>query len=308
MEQVRELFIKGGPAMWPLLFLSILSIATIVERIVFWARVLTKERELVDRILETARYDWTMARQVAQQAQNQPIGRFLSAPLQLERPNPEVFELSLESTADEELANMRRGDKILEAVIALSPLLGLFGTVLGLIRSLGSISISDLGTAATTGVTLGIGESLISTASGLVVAMISVAFYRLFQAFVFNQVKLFRKAGSELELVYRQFWASGFPQGSPSAIVDPNAEAFPSRVKPEIPKSKPNRKKKSRAFQETETPLPEKSIDSPENPDKTTIQSDIPEETSSPKPTTSEETSSPKPTTDHPSKDVGSST
>jgi biopolymer transport protein ExbB len=288
VEQVRELFIKGGPAMWPLLFLSILSIATIVERIWFWVRVLTKERELVDRILETARYDWTMARQVAQQAQNQPIGRFLSAPLKLERPNPEVFELALESTADEELANMRQGDKILEAVIALAPLLGLFGTVWGLIRSLGSIQISDLGTAATAGVTLGIGEALISTASGLVVAMISVAFYRLFQVFLFNQVKLFRKAGSELELIYRQFWATGFPQGSPPSAIDPNLQ--------NPPKPKPNRRKKWRESQETEAPPPEKSIDSSENPEKTTIQSDSPEETSSPE------------TTTDPSKDMGSST
>lgn len=286
MEQVRELFIKGGPAMWPLLFLSILSIATIVERLWFWVRVLTKERELVDRILETARYDWTMARQVAQQAQNQPIGRFLSAPLKLERPNPEVFELSLESTADEELANMRRGDKILEAVIALAPLLGLFGTVLGLIRSLGSISISDLGTAATTGVTLGIGESLISTASGLVVAMISVAFYRLFQGFLFNQIKLFRKAGSELELVYRQFWAAGFPQGSPPSAIDPNSQNPPNPTGISTPKPKPNRRKKWRESPDTEAPPPEKSIDSSELSEKTTIQSDSPEETSSSEPTT----------------------
>lgn len=279
MEQVRQLFIDGGPAMWPLLFLSILSIATIVERIWFWVRVLTKERELVDRILETARYDWTMARQVAQQAQNQPIGRFLSAPLKLDRPNPEVFELALESTADEELANMRRGDKILEAVIALAPLLGLFGTVLGLIQSLGSIEFSDLGTAATAGVTVGIGKALISTASGLVVAMISVAFYRLFQAFLFNQVKLFRKAGSELELIYRQFWAAGFPQGT----------APPPPIASETPK--PKRRKKWRGDtpleslrdRESELLQPEPSIEASENSEPTTAP---PEDISSPEPRT----------------------
>jgi biopolymer transport protein ExbB len=101
---------------------------------------------------------------------------------------------------------MRRGDKILEAVIALSPLLGLLGTVLGLIRSLKSIQIGDLGTAATDRVTLGIGESLISTASGLIVAIVSLAFYRVFQGFWFNQVRIFRKAGSDLEVIYRQRW------------------------------------------------------------------------------------------------------
>ena len=233
MESVADLFEKGGIAMWPLLFLSILSVGTIVERLWFWMRVLTKEKQIVNRVLETARHDWTVAKQLAKQARNQPIGRFLYSPLRLDRPSPEAFELALESSADEELANMRRGDKILEAVIALSPLLGLFGTVLGLIRSLGSISISDLGTAATTGVTLGIGESLISTAFGLIVAIVSVAFYRLFQVFLFNQVKIFRKSGSDLELLYRQFWGLDRPMEA----------TLPATLPPEIPDApKPSRK------------------------------------------------------------------
>lgn len=305
MEQVIDFFKQVGPMAGPLVFLSILSIATILERMWFWVRVLTKERELVDRILETARYDWTMARQVAQQAQNQPIGRFLSAPLKLEHPNPEVFELALESTADEELANMRQGDKVLEAVIALAPLLGLFGTVWGLIEALGSIQISDLGTAATAGVTLGIGEALKSTAAGLAISIITVAFYRLFQALLFNQVKLFRRAGSALELVYRQFWTTGFPQGTPSLTPPPVARSSENVLPTGIPtpKSKPSRRKKWRESQETEAPkpetsaekLPEPSQDSPELSQKTTIQSDSPGDTASPDPNPA------------PSKDLGSS-
>ncbi|MFM6278147.1 MAG: MotA/TolQ/ExbB proton channel family protein, partial [Dolichospermum sp.] len=55
------------------------------------------------------------------------------------------------------------------------------------------------------GVTTGIGESLISTAAGLIVAITSLVFYRLFQSFVVNQVKVFNKAGNELELLYRQY-------------------------------------------------------------------------------------------------------
>jgi biopolymer transport protein ExbB len=120
-----------------------------------------------------------------------------------------VFRLALETAADDELAAMRQGDKILEAVVALAPLLGLLGTVLGLISSLGSIRISDLGTASTAGVTTGIGEALITTATGLIIAITSLAFYRLFQALWYNQVKIFRKAGSELELLYRQAWVHG---------------------------------------------------------------------------------------------------
>ncbi len=201
---ILELFQKGGPAMWPLLALSILSLSVIFERFWFWLRILSQERATVDRVLEAAKDHWEIARDIAKRATDQPIGRFLYAPLNLSSTDPETFRLALESSAEEELAGMRRGEKLLEVVIALSPLLGLLGTVLGLITSLGAIRIGDLGTQAAAGVTSGIGESLISTAAGLVVAIVSLVFYRLFQSFVINQAKVFRRAGNELELLYRQ--------------------------------------------------------------------------------------------------------
>ncbi|WP_017661902.1 MotA/TolQ/ExbB proton channel family protein [Baaleninema simplex] len=228
---IVELFDKGGVAMIPLLVLSVLSVATVVERLWFWSRVLRKERELVDRVLDRAKRDWGLAEEIARQARDRPIGRFLYAPLKLHEADPELFKLALESAADEELANMRQGDKILEGVIALAPLLGLLGTVLGLIESLGSLSISDLGTTATSGVTLGIGESLISTATGLIVAIASLAFYRLFQAFVFNQAKLFRRSGNELELRYRQFWLQRLDRhAEDSEVRDSDTNEFQTRV------------------------------------------------------------------------------
>ncbi|MBW4581061.1 MAG: MotA/TolQ/ExbB proton channel family protein [Tildeniella nuda ZEHNDER 1965/U140] len=203
---VAEIFQKGGVTILPLLFLSILSLSVIIERAWFWTNVLLKEREIVNRVLDASRRDWGTAKEIARQAHEQPIGRFLYSPLQLENADPEMFRLALEATADDELAAMRRGDKVLEAVIALAPLLGLLGTVIGLIVSLRSIRLGDLGTASTSGVTNGIGEALIATASGLIVAIFSLAFYRLFQGFLFNQVRVFRKAGNDLELLYRQHW------------------------------------------------------------------------------------------------------
>ncbi|HEY9695404.1 MAG TPA: MotA/TolQ/ExbB proton channel family protein [Oculatellaceae cyanobacterium] len=217
---VTELIERGGPAMWPLLALSLLSVATILERLWFWSRILTKERQIVDRILESAsKRDWQLAHEIALQSRKQPIGRFLYAPLRLPNPDPEVFKLALEAAADEELTSMRRGDKILEAVIALSPLLGLLGTVLGLISSLSGIKLGDLGTSSTTGVTLGISEALITTATGLIVAITSLAFYRVFQALLFNQIKIFRQSGNELELLYRQDLANVIDR--PNLIKEP---------------------------------------------------------------------------------------
>ena len=202
-----EFIDKGGLAIYPLLFLSILSLGTIIERVWFWSQVIFTEEQILSRIMDSALRDWDSAKEIAQKYRQHPLGRFLYIPLRLSQPTPEVFHLAIESMADDELALMRRGDKILEAIIALSPLLGLLGTVLGLIRSLGDIQISDLGTSSTAGVTLGIGESLISTATGLVVAIVTLAFYRLFQGLWSNQVRIFRKAGSELEVIYRQHWS-----------------------------------------------------------------------------------------------------
>ncbi|MBF2027589.1 MAG: MotA/TolQ/ExbB proton channel family protein [Oscillatoriales cyanobacterium C42_A2020_001] len=234
---VAELFQKGGPTMVPLLLLSILALTAIFERSWFWFGVLTKERETVNRVLDTIRRnDWVTATEVARQAYDQPIGRFLYAPLQLKEADPDLFRLALETSADEELAGMRRGDKILEAVIALAPLLGLLGTVIGLIISLREIRIGDIGGESTAAVTGGIGEALISTAAGLVVAILALVFYRLFQAFLFNQVKVFRKAGNELELLYRQRWAQEHGQNglSPFSLPDDSIAANPGEASPSL--------------------------------------------------------------------------
>ncbi|WP_172957510.1 MotA/TolQ/ExbB proton channel family protein [Aphanothece sacrum] len=203
--------------MWPLLFLSVLSLSTIIERFWFWGRFLLKQGQIISRIMDAAARNWDLAPKIAKEYSNHPLGNYLYSPLRLVNADPEVFHLALESAADDELALMRRGDKVLEAVIALSPLLGLLGTVLGLITSLSDIQLSDLGTSSTAGVTLGISEALISTAAGLIVAIISLAFYRVFQSLWFNQVRVFRKTGNELELIYRQRWLEeeDYPPANP---------------------------------------------------------------------------------------------
>lgn len=197
-----------------------LSIGTIFERLWFWSTILRSERKTADQILEAARRDWDEATHFARQAGNQPMGRFLYTPLRLANKEPEIFRLALEASADEELNSMRRGHKILEAVIAIAPLLGLLGTVLGLIHSLASIRLGDAGGAGIANVPLGISEALISTATGLIVAIASLAFYRLFQGLLFHQARIFRRTGNELELTYRQYWLQ--TQQQTGAIMQPN--------------------------------------------------------------------------------------
>lgn len=224
-------FKKGGVAMYPLLALSILAVSIIFERLWFWLRMLNQERAIVSRVLNAAQTDWGQAREIARSATDQPIGRFLFAPLSLPNADIETFRLALEATAEEELAGMRRGEKLLEAIIGLAPLLGLFGTVAGLITSLRAIKIGDLGTEATAGVTTGIGESLISTATGLVVAITSLAFYRLFQTFLFHQVRVFRKAGNDIELLFRQAPPAYDPTQTRGTILPASPQTEPEAPK-----------------------------------------------------------------------------
>ncbi|WP_460204867.1 MotA/TolQ/ExbB proton channel family protein [Scytonema sp. NUACC21] len=254
---ILDLLRRGGPAMWPLLALSILSLSVIFERLWFWLRILNQERQIVERVLDAAQTDWIAARDIARQRTDQPIGRFLYAPLRLPKSDPESFRLALEATAEDELAGMRQGEKLLEAVIALAPLLGLLGTVLGLIQSLGDLRIGDLGTEATANVPAGIGQALISTAFGLIVAIATLVFYRLFQGLVVNQVKVFRKAGNELELLYRQ---------SPPVYTDstPDRPALPSSViRDSQDNSNSSRKKGRSRFSETPEPPPESDLPKP---------------------------------------------
>jgi biopolymer transport protein ExbB len=202
-----DLFKAGGPVMLPLMALSIMAVTVIAERSWFWVTLLLNEKQTVSQILIAAHQDFNSAAQIAKLAEHTPIGRFLLSPLALSNPDPELFRLALETNADDELANMMRGDKILEAVISLAPLLGLLGTVIGLIVSFSTLKIGDIANnASSSTITQGIGEALISTATGLVVAISALAFHRLFLALHSEQIKLFRRAGNDLELLYRQRW------------------------------------------------------------------------------------------------------
>ncbi|HBC41365.1 MAG: MotA/TolQ/ExbB proton channel family protein [Pseudanabaena sp.] len=202
-----ELFKAGGWVMYPLAALSIFALAGIMERLIFWIGILRLEKQTGENILAIARQDLQLAAQLAETSLKVPVGRFLYAPLALEDPDPELFRLALESSADEELAGMLKGEKLLESAITLAPLLGLLGTVTGLIISFGSLKIGDVAANTKSGsLTQGIGEALITTATGLIIAIFTSAFHRLFLAFQDQQAKLFMKFGNQLELIYRQHW------------------------------------------------------------------------------------------------------
>ena len=84
--------------------------------------------------------------------------------------------------------------------------MGLLGTILGLIGALSSVQIGDVGTAQGTEVTAGIGEALVSTALGLVVAMVTLLFANVFQGLYRRQRAAIADYGGRLEIGYRRYY------------------------------------------------------------------------------------------------------
>lgn len=207
MNRFYDMFLAGGPVMWPLLALSIFTFTTAFDRIWFWTRLLSQESRIVRDVLDAARYDLHEAAKIAQHARYLPIGRFLVAPLQLKRPTPETFRLAMEAAGDKEFVQMRKGDKFLETVVAIAPLLGLLGTVTGLINTFSSLNIGGGASAEQASkAAAGIGEALITTATGMIVAILALLVFRVLVTLQAQQVEYFSEVGSELELIYRQIW------------------------------------------------------------------------------------------------------
>jgi biopolymer transport protein ExbB len=206
MSNVLVFLAKGGPVMIPIAGLSIATTACALERGWFWLQALRGENRLAHLILETARQDWGRARVLAEASAGLPIARFLLAGLKLHQPTPETFRLALETQGDREFIAMRKGDKLLETIVGIAPLLGLLGTVTGLILTFLNLRIGGGSAVDTTKAALGISEALITTAGGMVVAILALLVYRVCVALQSSQIEFFSDMGNELELIYRQVW------------------------------------------------------------------------------------------------------
>ena len=221
--------------MVPLLGFSVVTLSCALERAWFWIRLISHEKQIVRDVLTAAQHNLDEAATIASYAKGQPIGRFLMAPLRLYQPTPETFHLALEASADKEFVKMHKGDKLFETVVAIAPLLGLLGTVTGLIKTFGSLQIGGpTGGAATQGANqaaAGIGEALIATAMGMIVAIIALLFLRVFLSLQTQQIDYFTEVGNELELIYRQHWTGGRRYQPDSSLL---AEGMPE---PRVPVS-----------------------------------------------------------------------
>lgn len=188
----------------PLLGFSIIAIALIAERIVFWGRLSRCQERVIQETLVLYRDDPQLAVEKLNRNVDLPIARIFLKALSLEAAEPEEFALAIDGATQAELPVIKRFNNIFDTIVTLSPLLGLLGTVLGLIRSFSALNLGDIGGTKTAGVTSGISEALVSTAFGLVVAVFTLFFANIFRGFYLRQLALIQEYAAELELLHRQ--------------------------------------------------------------------------------------------------------
>ncbi len=195
-----DIFFKGGPVMYPLLACSIISLTVIIERALFWIREGSlRNQSLVDSVLELCRQgNWDSVKKEAADSKDFIIKILINGILHKE------FSMTkaMETAASDEIQRMRRLLGVLDTMITVAPLLGIFGTVIGIITSFEILGAS--GIEHPQAVTAGIAQALITTASGLGIAILSVFPYNYFNSKAENAALDIEKYATSLEIVYEK--------------------------------------------------------------------------------------------------------
>ena len=195
-----EIFIKGGPVMYPLLACSILVLTVIIERALFWISVnMHRDRHLIDEVLELCRAgDWESVRMKTKGSKDFIIKILVTGIVHRE------FSMTkaMESAAAEEIRKLRRYMGVLDTMITVAPLLGIFGTVIGIIMSFEALG--SAGIEHPQAVTAGIAQALITTATGLGIAILSVFPYNFFNSRIEKAALNIEKYATSLEIVYEK--------------------------------------------------------------------------------------------------------
>jgi biopolymer transport protein ExbB len=202
---IDRIWSAGGIVSLPLLGFSLLAVALIIERVNFWWRIKRKQRRVVKEALAIYRSDPFAAVVKLRKNAQLPVARIFLEALELEAPAADEFRLALDSATQAEIPTLRRFSTWFQTIIAVSPLLGLLGTILGLIRSFASIELGNVAATNTTGVTGGLSEALVSTVMGLVVAIFTLLFANAFRGLYLQELALIQEYGGQLELLYRRF-------------------------------------------------------------------------------------------------------
>ncbi|HVU28169.1 MAG TPA: MotA/TolQ/ExbB proton channel family protein [Verrucomicrobiae bacterium] len=165
-----KIFLNGGPMMWPLLICSIVTVATALERLFFILRESARRKpELVDEILKRVEHhDLDGAIKIGN-SHRYFVARVLIYALSH---RTESFSSAILRAANLELKKFNRGLAVLDTIVTLAPLLGLLGTVTGMIHAFGLLGARQLD--APEAITGGISQALIATAFGLSIAIVAL--------------------------------------------------------------------------------------------------------------------------------------
>lgn len=191
-----EIVKAGGPVMVPIILCSIIAAAIFLERL--WT---LQQRRVLPAELTEKVWKWVEQRQITDKhivalQQNSPLGKILAAGLSNRHRDRAIIKESIEDAGRHVVHELERFIAVLGTVASISPLLGLLGTVLGMIRTFNALSTSGAGNPmALAG---GIAEALITTAAGLTVAIPALLAYRYTRGRVTNLVVQMEKEAIKL--------------------------------------------------------------------------------------------------------------
>lgn len=171
----------AGWPIWPLLFASIIAVALIIERLITLRRSKILPEGLLEKVVGELRQTGATPEMINRVALSSPLGRVLAAGLRNVRSPREVMKESIEETGRAVVHDLERFLTTLGTIASISPLMGLFGTVVGMIEIFGS---QAPGGSNPQQLAHGISIALYNTGFGLVIAMPSMIFWRHFRATV----------------------------------------------------------------------------------------------------------------------------
>jgi len=179
---VFEIFKAGGWVMIPLLICSIIAFAIIIER--FWTlqRGKVVPKSLVPQVWKWVKDDRLDKARIDALRHNSPLGQVLAAGLMNMHHDREMMKASIEEVANKVVHDLERYLNTLGTIAEITPLLGLLGTVTGIIRMMTKVGEVGLGNPMV--LSSGLSEALMTTAAGLVIAIPAFIFYRYFRGLV----------------------------------------------------------------------------------------------------------------------------
>jgi biopolymer transport protein ExbB len=181
-----EIVKAGGIVMVPLILCSILAAAITLERLWTLRSQRVVPEELVDKVWRWVENRTLSDKQILALQQHSPLGRVLAAGLANRNRDRSLMIEAIEDAGRHVAHELERYLNVLGTIAAISPLLGLLGTVTGMIRTFNAITVAGVGNP--TAMASGIAEALITTAAGLIIAIPALVAYRLLRGRVDGHV------------------------------------------------------------------------------------------------------------------------